>query len=124
MWDRNEKTTEKGQIFMGEVKLSIVEYADVNFEYCEPRPYKLEPRGKAAKSDMVKGDLTVKVGMVLPKKSTPAKGTAKDAKDKTTEELYVDSRLCATRKSLTPISIGYRNLKLLWTILGRVYSDP
>jgi len=90
MCDRNEKEDDKGHIFMGEIKISIVDYADVNFEFCEPRPYKLEPRGKASKHDNVKGDLTVKVGMVLPKaKKTSSNG--KDAKDRTAEELIQDS---------------------------------
>jgi hypothetical protein len=89
MWDQNEKTTEKGQIFMGEIKLSVVEYADVSFEYCEPRAYKLEPRGRAAKSDNVKGDLTVKLGMVIPKKKLASSSTNGKDKKQTTEQVYV-----------------------------------
>jgi len=91
MWDQNEKTTEKGQIFMGEIKLSVVEFADVNFEYCEARAYKLEPRGRSSKSDNVKGDLTIKVGMVIPKKKAGSNYDSKDPKKHTTEENVMEA---------------------------------
>ena len=89
MWDRNDKKTEKGQVFLSEVRLSVSEVAEVNFDYCEPRPYKLEARGKAGKTDNVRGDLTMKMGMVIPKRRTNV--TTNSDGTQSTEQVYVET---------------------------------
>ena len=90
MWDRNNKREgEKGQIFMGEVRVSLADTADVNFEYCTQRQYPLQPRSKATKTDNVKGDLTLKVGMVIPtkKKLATSLSPSNKNKERTTEQM-------------------------------------
>lgn len=90
MWDRNNKAEgEKGQIFMGEVRISLADTADVNFEYCTQRQYPLQARSKTNKTDNVKGDLTVKVGMVIPTKRKLASSSSNSkTKERTTEQMY------------------------------------
>lgn len=72
IWDRNNKKTDKGQIFLGELKVSLVDYADVDFEFAEARAHQLEVRNKKSKSDNVEGDINLKIGMVIPKRKRPA----------------------------------------------------
>jgi hypothetical protein len=70
VWDRNnsKKKGTKGQIFLGEVRLSLGDFGGVNFEYVEPRRYRLRARSPTSKDDSVDGNITFKIGMVLPKK--------------------------------------------------------
>lgn len=102
MWDRNGKKKMKGQIFLGEVRIPLCEIADVNFDYCEPRKYPLARRGKEeTKKDRVKGDLMIKIGMVLPK----PKNRSANKNDGTEQLIHkaegvVDDSLASATRSL------------------------
>lgn len=89
MWDKNNKKPgEKGQVFLGEVRINLADTADVNFDYCTQRPYPLQTRSKPHKTDNVKGDLTIKVGMVIPsKKRLASSAPAGKGKEQTTEQM-------------------------------------
>ncbi|ELR12852.1 C2 domain containing protein [Acanthamoeba castellanii str. Neff] len=76
VWDMLDK---KKEIFMGEPRGGLThwprgyatgDYGGVNYEYVEPRRYKLKggATSKDARGDVVIGRLTLRVGMVLPKK--------------------------------------------------------
>eukprot|EP01087_Luapelamoeba_hula_P006068 TRINITY_DN16212_c0_g1_i1.p1 TRINITY_DN16212_c0_g1~~TRINITY_DN16212_c0_g1_i1.p1 ORF type:complete len:420 (+),score=102.64 TRINITY_DN16212_c0_g1_i1:21-1280(+) len=104
MWDANGKPTEKGQIFMGNVQISIAELQDVNVDFAEPRSYKLGPRNKPHKTDNVRGDVMLKIGMVIPRKTpdfTPEKGKAQTTEQVIREAEYiVDDSLASVQRSL------------------------
>lgn len=70
VWDMNNSTKKghKGQIFLGELRLSLGDFGGVNYEYVEQRRYKLRDRSPSSKDDAVDGSITLRVGMVLPKK--------------------------------------------------------
>jgi len=71
VWDKNNsKKGAKGQNFLGEVRLPLGDYGGVNYEYVEPRRYKLRARSPSSKDDCVDGSLTLKIGMLLPKKKS------------------------------------------------------
>lgn len=110
VWDIVDKKKEN---FMGEVRLplgthwllpsvaylmSVVlnsewartgDYGGVNYEYVEPRRYKLKggPAVKTTRGDNADGRITLRVGMVLPKKKKFEWDESKG--ERTTESLYV-----------------------------------
>jgi hypothetical protein len=99
VWDRNnsKKKGTKGQIFLGEVRLSLGDFGGVNYEYVEPRRYKLRARSPSSKEDSVDGSLTLRLGMVLPKKKNAFVDVAPNGPngERSTQSLIAESEVIA-----------------------------
>jgi hypothetical protein len=84
VWDTNNSPKVKDQIFLGEIRIPLGDFGGVNFEYVQPRKYKLNKRGKPGKTDKVSGELNLKVGMVFPNRT---KGRRVLSEDASTQEI-------------------------------------
>lgn len=106
VYDTNDKKKRKSHLFLGEVRFHMADYCDVKFDYTEPRKYRLQGRGK--KAEPVKGDLEVKIGMILPgsnrkklSKLKRAAGVRQQQEDMTTDELIDEAEAVADASHAT-----------------------
>jgi len=64
VWDFQKKNK---SVFLGEIRLPVLSFSSIHFDYAEQHTYHLQSRGSAGKKDdNIGGDIDLKIGMKLP----------------------------------------------------------